>query len=245
MEMQILNYCDTNEINSVATNSLFELAKIDWNTDTVMPNVIIKLKTENDILSDSIGSVRGGKYTLELQEADAIFDRDFVCVKQFVSANTFVREPDISESAQRVWKTIEAHDLHLNRLGYEKEIALTNSLLADLDDPEIKPSIDNLFGVPESIVRLKGSVESLQNWYRKGIEEDANKEKSIAPSIQKKNVREIINKDLMPYLKLMSDVFPDKYRDIFQVISGYIESINTKARARKTRNNNPDSESTQ
>ncbi|MFA8432966.1 MAG: DUF6261 family protein [Marinifilaceae bacterium] len=235
MNKQILTYCDAREVNNVATNILFEIQKKDWATDHAIQGILPRLEQENQQLTAVIGELRTGKYTQALQEADAAFDKDFTCLKQFVKANRFVQDKAIVDAADLVWDVIEAHDLNLHHKGYEKQLSLINSLLKDFSEEMIHQAIQKLYGVPENMVRLTDSTSRFQNLFRKSIEEGAAHDDSIAPTAQKKVVRDILNRELLPYLHAMAAVLPEDYAELTKVVSAFVESVNSKARARKKR----------
>lgn len=237
MAILILSYCDANEISSIAGNTLFELRKKEWTADVLIPGIISSLETENRMLLNSIGDIRSNKYTAQLMEVDSRFNRSFVCLKHFVSANTWMPYEDIVQTAEGIWKIIEAHDVNLHRLGYEKQIVLTDSLLENFEKEEVKEQLLSLVGVSDCVNQIKSTIIELKTLYREAKESDASKEVRIAPSVQKNTVKEIINNELLPYLEVMTKVNPEEYKETTLVIKEYIESINTKARMRRNRNN--------
>lgn len=238
MTTQILSRCDAKEINSIASNILFNLRKKDWSTNNFLSGIITKVETENAMLSDAIGEVRSNRNTEILAEADQIFDKDMICLKNFVEANKYLRDDQKTKNAEEVWKLINAHDSNLIRLGYEKQIVLADSLLVDFDKEEMKAIIASLTGVPEAVENLKLSLANLKALFRQSKEYDAMKENLIAPSIKKNGIRDIINHELIPYLDVMNKVEPDVFNETYGVVLEYIESINTKVRSRISRLSN-------
>lgn len=237
MTTQILSRCDAQEVNSIASNTLFNLKKKDWSTNNFLTAIITKVETENTSLSSAIGEVRSNKNTEILAEADRIFDKDMICLKSFVEANKYVKDEQKAKNAETIWKIIAAHDPNLYRLGYEKQIVLADSLIANFEEDDIKPVIASLTGVPEALENTKLSLANLKALYHQSKEYDASKADMVAPSIQKNGIRNIINHELIPYLDVMSKVEPDIYEETYKVMLEYIESINTKVRARISRLN--------
>lgn len=237
MTTQILSRCDAQEVNSIASNILFNLKKKDWSSNSFLTGIITKVETKNISLSNAIGEVRSNKNTEILAEADRFFDKDMICLKSFVEANKYLRDENKVKNAENVWKIISAHDANLYRLGYEKQIVLADSLLADFAEKDVRPVIETLTGVPEAVENVKLSLANLKALYHESKEYDASKADIIAPSIQKNGIRDIINQELIPYLDVMSKVEPDIYIESYKVILEYIESINTKVRARMSRLN--------
>jgi len=236
MNKQILSYCDAREVNRVASTILYEIKMKEWGADNAIQGIGPRLEKENRLLTEVIGDLRAGKYGADLQEVDTAFDKNFSCVKHFVNANRYVQDETISTNAEKLWEVIEAHKLNLHQKGYERQLSLINSLLNNFDKKEIQSAIQTLYGVPENIARLKKLKVDFENLFRKNIEEGATEEESIAPYLQKKVVRNILNRELLPYLNAMAAVLPEDYAELSRVIGGFVESVNTKARTRRKRN---------
>jgi hypothetical protein len=242
MTVNVYYYCDSNEINTLGTNIEHQLGLSDWTADTILSHLIAQLKKENKALSVSIQFARGGQGSKALQTEDAIVDKHFVCLKQFVSANMYLSDESIVENATAVWKIISSHNLNLHKLSYERQLALTHALISNLEDKKIKPWVDSMIGVSDRVAELKASTTSFETHFRNMKEELAGMEETIAPSTQKNTIRDLINNHLLPYLNNASQVMPEKYEEINKVIIEHIDGINTKARARKTRNTNQEPE---
>jgi hypothetical protein len=240
MTTRIQSRCDAKEVNSISSNILFNLKKKDWSTNNFLTGIITRVESKDSYLNNSIGEVKSNRNTAILAEADRIFDQDIVCLKSFIEANKYLRDETLVKHAEDIWEMIAAHDANLHRLGYEKQIVLADSLLIDFDKVDVKSVIATLTGVPEAIVNVKLSLANLKALYRESKEYDAAKADVLAPSIQKNEICDIINQELIPYLDVMSKVEPDVYKESYMVILEYIESINTKVKARISRSNKQD-----
>ena len=238
MSLQILSHADTYEVGSIANNTVKELQKKDWSTDAYLTTILQNLIRESTVLTDAVGHVRKNDFTERLTEKDEVFDQVFIGTKQFVMANTMSLDSLHVKNAEKIWSIFEAHDLNLNRLGYEQQIFLTNSLLKELDKTENKVIVDSLTGVSTQLDLLNLHNGNLASLYQESKEVEAAKDSSIAPSVQRNFVRDILNKDLLPYLEVMSKAKSETFGETFNVISEFVTSINTKIRARKTRNDN-------
>jgi len=240
MNEQVMSLCNAKEINSIAENTLYEIGKKDWSKDSFIPVIVSNLLEQNKALSLSIGTVRSSDFTHRLVELDDVFDKDFISFKQFVIANTYSTNKTRAEAANWIWKIVIAHNQYLYRTGYESQIASVVSLLTEFDRAENKPRVASLVGVPECLEKLKVSAANLQALYRLDKEDEASKAKLISPSMQKNIVRDILNKDLLSYLTIAAKSKPEIYKETADVIFTYVESINTKVRARKNRGSNPE-----
>ncbi len=242
MPLFILSHADTNMVGSAASNSINELQKRDRSTDLYFTGLLGNLVKESTIMNDAVGFIRKNDFTERLIEADDVFDKMFQCAKQFVHANTMMLDEGLAQKAEKIWSIFEAHDIYLNQLGYEQQIFLTNSLVKELAKPANKTIIDELVGVSTQIDLLGVYNLNLSELFQQSKEVEAAKSNLIAPSSQKNVIRDIMNKEMLPYLEVMSKVNPEMYGESFDVISEFITSINTKVRARKTRNENQNQE---
>ncbi|WP_372641337.1 DUF6261 family protein [Ancylomarina sp.] len=238
MTLQILSHADTNEIGSIADNTVQELQKSDWSTDLYLNTNLSSLKTEAGVLTAAVGVVRKNDFTQQLMIQDAIFDQVFIGFKQFVTANTYSLDEDKAKNAEVIWENLEAHDLNLYRLGYEQQIFLCQSLLNEFDKPKNKAAIASLDGVSDQVVLLKTHNDSLRTIFQESKIDEAAKAEGIAASSQKHVVRNILNNDILPYMEVMSKAKPTEYAASYNVISEYVTSINIKVKARKTRSEN-------
>ena len=242
MSLVILSRADTNEIGSLALNTLSELGKTDRSTDLYYTGVVGNLTKNASILKDVVGFIRKKDFTEQLIVADDEFDRVFNCAKQFIHASTMVLDNAKAQKAEKIWLLFDAHDINLDRLSYEQQIFLTNSLLEELAKPENKAIIDELPGVSTQIDLLRVHNLKLSNLFQQSKEAEAAKANLIAPSTQRRVVRDIMNKDLLPYLEVMSKANPDLYAASFTLITELVNSINSKVRARISRNENHNQE---
>jgi len=236
MNSKIYHYCNVSEINTIASNLVNEFEKGDWSADLILTNFINLLSSENSILSKSIQSTKRGLHIKQLEILDDVADREFVCFKQFVWANTYLTDQTKADNAKYIWKIIDANNRNMHRLSYERQMALTHSLLKNLERPEVKAKVDSLIGVQKRITALKSSSKNFESLFRSEKEEMATEEDIIAPSTQKRIVRNIINKKLIPYLNNAVSVLPEQYETIAKVVENHIEGLNTKAKSRETRN---------
>ena len=235
MGQKIYHYCNTNEVSTIATNILIALSKEDWSSDLALSTIIETLRKDNEILTKSIRFSKSGARPKVLHEKDEVVDRLYICTKQFIWANTYSPEKNIAEKAQQIWHIFDTHNLNLHRASFESQMALTSSLIENINHPDIRPSLDKLTGVARHFDAFAQASEDFRNSFLDYQESLADMEELTPPSVQKSHIRKIINNQLTAYLSSVAVAIP-KYADINKIIAEHIESINTKARARKTRN---------
>jgi hypothetical protein len=234
MGEQIVTKCKAKEVQYIAQNILLEIKRNDWSSDTFITILSQRIEEENELLSKTIGQIGSSEFTEEMAAKDAIFDRDFICLEQFVEANLYMRDKHVAANARKVWNVFAVNDPKLYIQSYESQIASFNSLIKELDSDEIKPLLDSMVGVSDCLGLVKSSAKDLAETYRKMKQISDEQMEFIAPMTQQKIIREIINNDLLPYLNVMATVNKDVYGDIKQFVVGHIKDLNEKINSRTT-----------
>jgi hypothetical protein len=114
------------------------------------------------------------------------------------------------------------------------------SMFTELDKEEYQVMIANLHGVRVSYELTKQAYYDLQSSYQKGQEVKALKKKIVPSSVLRKEVVEILNSKLLPYMGILADNTPKTYADTYSKITHYIDLVNQKIRTRRSRNENQD-----
>ncbi|MGQ1909207.1 DUF6261 family protein [Marinifilum sp. RC60d5] len=235
MEVKILSKCAADETAHLGSTALSTLDEMDLSTDNYLSDLKSKLNTENSALSESLRVERKHEFTNELAELDEIFDDRVVCLKKFIEANTYSSDPVIAKNAEKALDKLAGYDLSFYKLGYEKELPRAFSLLQEFEEPDMKTVVESLVGVVQPLAELKTSANNLNQLYKQNQDVLALKKDVIPSTLQKKVVVDIFNDDLLPYLKTMAKVKPAEYAVIFTKIARYIDTVNTKIRARRNR----------
>ena len=235
MEIKLLSNCTANEAFNTQSNCLSVLKQRDFSTDQNLTGIVTKLTNEGEILLHSISIEKKSEFTLEISELDTVFDGSLICFKKFVEANMSLSEHDKVKKADKIWNKIKAKNPYLYKLGYEEQMTQALALFNDLDKDEYQAAMNDLYGVQESYQQTKTAYAKLQRIYRKGQEVKALKENAIPSSNAKKEILDIINTKLLPYLGILADIQADAYGDTYTKITHYIELVNTKIRARRSR----------
>jgi len=235
MDTKLLSTCSANEAFDASTNCLSVLAQQDFSADLNLTAISANIKGKSDILFDSIGIEKKSEFTKEISDLDKVFDDSLICFKKFVDANMSLSDADKEQKATKIWAKIQAKNPYMYKLGYEEQMTQALSLFSDLDTEEYLNMMTVLFGVSESYELTKTAHTNLQNMYRKGQEIKALKENVISSNTLRKEVVEVINTKLIPYLRILTDNQPELYGETYTKIIHYIELVNTKIRTRRSR----------
>jgi len=234
MGEQIVIKCKAKEVQNIAQNILLEIKKRDLASDTFITILSQRIEEENELLTKTLGQIGSSDFTVEMAAKDAVFDRDFICLEQFVEANLYMRDKEIAANARKVWNVFAANDLKLYIQSYESQISSFNALIKELDSDEIKPLLKSLVGVSDCLDLVKLSAKEVAETYMRMHRISDEQMESIAPLAQQKIIREIINNDLLPYLNVMANVNKEVYGDIKQVVDAYVGDLNQKINSRTT-----------
>ncbi|GAB7087093.1 hypothetical protein [Marinifilum fragile] len=235
MDTKLLSSCTGGEAHDANSNTRSVLSKIDFSTDINLTAIVTKLESTEANLLNSIGIETKSEFTIETSKLDSSFDSRLICFKMFVDSNMHLDNSDKASKANKVWAKIEANNPFMYKLGYEEQMTNALSLFTELDQDEYQSIMADLFGVKESYELTKTAYTNLQNMYRKGQEVKALKKQIIPSSILKKDVVEVINEKLLPYLGILADNQPETYADTYAKITHYIDLINQKIRTRRSR----------
>lgn len=232
--LQIISHVDTNELADIANNTIHELQKDDWLRDLYLNATLDRLIIESNVLTAAVGEVLKSDFTQRLMVQHAIFDQIFIGFKQLVLANTYSLDKDKARNSNTIWAIFEAYDINLYCFDYKHQFFLCESLLNELDKSNNKAAVASLDGVSNSVVLLKKHNDSLRELFHESETDEIVKTEGIAASMQKHVVLDILNKDLLPYLEIMSKARAGDYRTTFKAISNYITDVNNRVKARQS-----------
>ena len=242
MSKTIYYYCNSEEVNMVGETIEVESEKIDTSTDPILENILQEEKECRGDLHATISYNKRGLVSKELKLLDNIFDNDFVCLKGFIAANKNMSDEQVAKDANDVWNLFGKYNLQLHSLSFERQFTLGNILFAKLEESEMKAKLDRLVGVSDCLTKAKTSLQNAEKCYQDLNAKEAQVKEMLSPSNQKNILRTIINEKLLPHLNNWNAVEPEKYGEFLDVINRRIEEVNSKARARKTRNANEEVE---
>ncbi|WP_421918938.1 hypothetical protein [Marinifilum sp.] len=235
MDIKLLRSCTGGEAYDASSNARSVLSKIDFSADTNLTAIVTKLESKENSLLNSIGVESKSEFTAEISALDRIFDDRIICFKMFVEANMHLADPIFVNKAGKIWAQVDANDRYLYKLGYEDQMTHAMSLFTELDQEDYQSMMSDLFGVKESYTLCKTAYSNLQSMYRQGQEVKAIKKQTIPSRVFKKEVVEIINKKLLPYIGILTDNQPETYADTYAKINHYIHLINQKIRTRRSK----------
>jgi hypothetical protein len=233
MKTQIINYCSTKGLISIANFTLELLSREDWSDDSFLTRIIEKLEQENQLLTQIFNDGQRVDYPLLLAEKEAVVERDLIGLKYLINQHSKEKNTDIASNANYLRKIVDAHTNKLPQQDLRKRISTVDALLRNIDRVQMRERTDSLKGIPGCIHLLKTSAAELEVQYRESLEAKEWGMTHLSPIEQKKMVRHLFNKVLLPYLEMKARIEPDVYHPLQRAIQERIKTLNTITRSNR------------
>jgi len=230
---KILAHSRTTETDVVTTRVVTTYNNSNLQKDSYLSSIFTSLNTVSVKLSEAVIRIKNES---EVEDKDHTRDNN---VRSFFYLITgFAHHPDeaIKTSAQILLNIFNNYGLEMINKSYGVETSLVNSLLIELDKPENAEYINLLSGAAESIAAIKSSQNDFETYYLNFEKEKAKASSVDSASQLKKEVLQIINGMLVPYLNGMVSVDKAKYGEFAQIINQIISNnnMNVKKRSKTT-----------
>lgn len=223
----------TTEVGAALTRMINAYNNTSLNSDPHLAELFTGLTSDSTRLTQSINRA---KAISQLDEKDEL--RDDKIRSLYYLLQGFSHHPDqtIKDAAVQLLAVFDRYGLSVIRESYATESALVNSLLTDLADVALEPSITALSGCAELIAELKAAQEDFEN-IRTAYETEKGSESTLeSATVIKKEVVRTINNQLVVYLRAMQMVNDATYGDFTRTIGEIIDDNNetVKRRLNKT-----------
>ena len=182
-------------------------------------------------MENSIATNRKKALSKKIAEADNKRDGAFRALKSFIKSYFKWNTEKYTLSAKKIWDVLKRHGLNLDKKSYEQKSGLLESLLIELDKPELVEAITTL-NLTELVTFLKDSQKEFSAIYYRSIEEEAGKEIVVAATLLKKDAYSTLKKTV-GYLNSIVHTKPEVYKDIHGEMAELINILNQKIRIRR------------
>ena len=226
------------DVSALLTLILKAFAKIDWSTDTYLSSIIKKISATNTLFIEALK-----RLTVYSQMAEKDLVRDTVIRDLFKLVEGYIYIPiaEIKEAALVVYNILEQYGLSIKNEDYAEESANIESLLNDLNKPDVVLAIAKLQGVPEIITAASAAQNDFENLALQQAEGESVKNDLVSASQLKKGSIADINNNLVGYMNTMAKVNPDTYEATAKTIAELIDKNNDLVKRRR-KTNEPDTE---
>jgi hypothetical protein len=197
-------------------------------TDSYLNSVTKEITEDTEQFSEAIN--RDKSYAV-LNPIDEKRDNLLRILFMDTETKTLYPDKEISESALIVKGVIDRYGLKIISKPYNEETADIDSLINDLENPEIKAAISKLGTLADIIDQIK----IVANEWKAAVYKQAdNKEELLSkPSATKlkNSIVDTINNDLLIYIAGMAKCKPEEYGELNKRIRVIIEEHNSEYRA--------------
>ena len=177
-------------------------------------------------------AVKSDQALSKLEEADAQRDQAIRVLDKLLKGYENIPLENLKTHAKKLAEIFKKYGVKITGENYASQSTLINSLLGDFSATELKPSIEALAGVKETLAEIQTKQDAfatLRSDYEKA--QVSQKEKSSATSLRKP-LLELINKKAVPYLVAMSVAQPELFKNLTAEASEIITSTNEAIKAR-------------
>jgi len=211
------------DISALLTLILKALAKNDWCFDVYLTPIIDKISATNTALIEALKRL---KVYSQMAEKDHVRDMAIRDLFKLVKGYVHIPIAEMKEAALVVENVLEQYGLRIQNADYAEESADIESLLNDLNKPDVLLAIAKLQGVAETIAALNTAQKDFENVALQQAEgEIVKKDLASASKLKKEAVTEV-NTNLVGYMNTMAKVNPATYEAIAKTIAELIDRNN-------------------
>lgn len=212
------------------------------NTDATLEKIITPLKAFLILLSAGINRL---KEKSEQTTYDDIRDDAIVALYYLLLSFSHHPKEKIKTAATSLLEIFEQYGIKMQVASYTTESSLVNSLLTDYTSPEALANIALVPQGAEYVAALQKAQSDFGN-IRLSFEEARGKEGTVENATAiKKEVLNIINKQLVPYLNVMVQLEETSYGDYARTIAEIIATNNEQVKKRRNKGKKSEEEETE
>lgn len=203
----------------------------------VLTPIYEKLVDMRDQMEQALQKNTGSAFTTLLSQLDEQQDNGFICFRNGVNAKKYsIVNESLRPIAEQVEAVIRRHSWSLMKLGYQKQLALSRSLITELSAPAYQLFIQQL-NQEDEFNAWREAVDDFEKTVTQKVEASAAKNDVAASEISKEAIN-IIEK-LLPGWYYQADFGGDaNYKELVDQIMEGAGDIESQARARITRRRN-------
>ncbi|MBI9064137.1 MAG: hypothetical protein JEZ14_19280 [Marinilabiliaceae bacterium] len=196
-----------------------------------------KLVGMRDQMEEALQKNTGSTFTPLLAQFDEQQDNGFICFRNGVNAKKYsIVNESLRPMAEQIESIIRRHSWSLMKLGYQKQLALSRSLIAELNTPANQLLIQQL-NQQDEFEAWSEAVDNFEKSFTQKVEASAAKNDVAASEISKEAIS-VIEK-LLPGWYYQAEFGNDaNYRELVDQILEGASDIESQARARITRRRN-------
>ncbi len=179
-------------------------------------------------------AINQDKTTSELDPKDEVRDHKVQGIHYLILGSQHHPDAAVSNAAKAVGKVFGKYGLGIINQSYAAETALIQSLLKDLEAPELQAPIAAISGLETMIADLRTAQADFEQTRIKYEEAKAKESTLQSATALKDELVTVINEQLVTYLRAMVQVDEAKYSDFARTIAIIIDENNGQVKRRRT-----------
>ncbi len=220
----------TTEVDAVSLRTIGAYKNTSLSSDAHLASIFTGLETESARLT---AAIKRSKAESELEVKDEVRDDKVRAIHYLLMGLLHHPDPAIQNAAEEVENVFDNYGLSILGESYATESSLATSLLGDFSKPKLQVAIAALSGCTEIVAALQAAQTDFEAT-RIVYEEEKAKEGTLEnATIIKKEVANIINDNLVVYLRAMLQVDEPTYGDFARTIAMIIADNNEVVKKRR------------
>ncbi len=220
---KVMSRTRTTNVDSVLKQTVIRYKKNDWSTDVYLTGIFGTLTPLSEQMTDAINRIKAES---NLEDKDGNRDssiRDF-----FALIDGYCAFPDeaMKAAATAIRKVLDNYGLQLIHKGYDTESSLVDSLLNDLSKDEMVAHLETLAGTTTQIEKITAAQQAFITADVAFEDEKTKAGRKESASDIKKDILDVVNGKLDPYLNVMADVNSATYSDFATTLHHIIADSN-------------------
>ncbi|MCG8582445.1 MAG: DUF6261 family protein [Bacteroidales bacterium] len=236
---KIISTSRTTEIDASSIRLIGVYNKRTGYKDVNLDSIFVDLKQESANLTTAINR---DKVLSELNQKDAVRDACIQDIYYILLGALRHPEPTVMEAAEIVHKVFAKYGVSMAGKSYASQTSLVLSMLEDLTASELQSSVALISGLKQVVNALQTAQDNFEQARIKHDEQKIALESKSNASTIKKTVVDIINNQLVVYLRAMVLVKEKEYSDFTRLIATIIDDNNEAVKRRSKKLSADDSE---
>lgn len=224
----ILTNVKQGRLNSTVEMIINKASAYDFSSDPVFTvNIFPPVKVAHTELNNAINRLKSKSFQ---KENDSLVDDAWTSLVLVSRGLLTCHIPEVVTNVRVISPIIEKNGLDVTRLAYSEQASAISAAIADFEKPEVATAIAAVPIMASIIEKVKEYNEAFLAGmmdFADNIEGQTEKENA---SDIKWTLLELVNKKLIPYLDIMSEVNPELYEGYYTAVKGIVRQANTSIR---------------
>ncbi len=218
-----------NEVGGTAENILKAYTDCGLSEDANLQSIIDVLSQKNSLL---ITAIEKGKAYSQLEKCDEQRDNAFKALYHYLKGCTLVPGGDTKTTSEIIFSIFEKYGISMTYLPYTEQTAQMKSLIEELESENIKPLIGRITQLEGMVEALKNAQADFQQAHSDYTSQISALKKEQSASELKPQVLEVLNEQLVMYMRAMAKAFPQTHLKFATEIATEINKTNQNIKSR-------------